>query len=133
MSNSQPVRYYWKRTLLDRECDRLTCALQEIINTEVPITNISVKSKRWWTKELSMLHREADNLGRTAYKHKNRPEHPVHAEHAKARKKYSKTIQYFKQPTGATGSRRPQTQTYGRHIDTSQHRLAMGGNREYLT
>src|SRR6266702_1713140 len=89
--------YITSPSMLNNECERLTCALQETIGTQVPITNISVKLKRWWTKELTMLHRETNKLGRLVYKIKNWPDHPIHAELTAARKKYSKTIQYSKQ------------------------------------
>ncbi len=37
--------YNTSPSMLNNECERLTCALQETIGTQVPITNISVKSK----------------------------------------------------------------------------------------
>jgi hypothetical protein len=40
---------------LDKRCAELTEAIQEVIRTEVPTTEITQKSKRWWTKELSQL------------------------------------------------------------------------------
>src|SRR6266404_2197858 len=86
--NSQPA--------LDNTCKKLTTALQDTINVEVPCTDICTKSKRWWSKELSLLRRETAKLGRKSYKHKRWVNHPVHEEHMAAQKKYSKTIQYSK-------------------------------------
>ena len=82
---------------LHRTCDKLTRAIQETIEKEVPCTRICVKSKRWWLKELSQLRKETEKLGRQAYKLKGWPTHPIHDQRAAACKKYDKTIQYSKQ------------------------------------
>ena len=85
------------RSALNRTCEKLTQALQETIDGEVPRTNICTRSKRWWSKELTILRKEAEKLGRRAYEFRYRPEHPSHTEHTAARKAYGKTIQYSKQ------------------------------------
>ena len=81
---------------LDRTCNKLTSALQNTIEEEVPRTNICVRSKRWWSKELTLMRRGVEKLGRTAYKLKYRTNHAIHEEHATARKKYDQSIQYAK-------------------------------------
>ena len=81
---------------LDRYCEDLTRALQGTINAQVPTTEITPKSKRWWTKELTQLRKQADKLGRKAYKLKHLPEHIVHKEHREVSKKYEKTLQSTK-------------------------------------
>ena len=58
---------------LDTECRNLTTALQETMSTQVPTTEICPKSKRWWTKELSMMRRNVNKLGRQASKCRGRP------------------------------------------------------------
>ena len=85
------------RSALNHSCEKLTRVIQETIGEEVPHTNICARSKRWWSKELKMLRKEREKLGRKAYKRKNWPDHPVHDEYAAAGKKYNKTIQYSKQ------------------------------------
>ena len=40
---------------LNQACESLTKALQRTIEFQVPTTNISPKSKHWWTKELTLL------------------------------------------------------------------------------
>src|SRR5258708_23979610 len=82
---------------LNRVCDKLTRAIQENIEYEVPTTEICIKSKRWWSKELTLLRREVSKLSRKTYKHRNWPGHPSHAEHKEALKKYNKDILYAKQ------------------------------------
>ena len=81
---------------LDRQCDDLTKALQGTINVQVPTTEITPKSKRWWTKELTQLRKQADKLGRKAYKLKYTPEHVIHEEHRAAVKRYVNTMEYNK-------------------------------------
>ena len=81
---------------LNRNCDKLTRALQDTIEEEVPRTNICARSKRWWSKELTLTRREVGKLGRTAYKLKCRKNHPIHEELATARKRYNQSIEYAK-------------------------------------
>ncbi|KAH9064434.1 hypothetical protein EDB87DRAFT_1551013, partial [Lactarius vividus] len=76
------------QAFLNRECVNLTKAIQDTINLEVPITDINAKSKRWWSKELKLLRRETNKLGRKAFEHRDWPEHHLHADLLKARKKY---------------------------------------------
>jgi hypothetical protein len=81
---------------LDQECSRLTTALQTTIQKEVPTAEIGPKSKRWWTKELTQLRREASKLGRKASQHKDEPNNPIHAESIKVKKAYEKSIEHNK-------------------------------------
>jgi len=41
---------------LESCCKSLTKAIQHTIEMQVLVTNITPKSKRWWTKELTQLH-----------------------------------------------------------------------------
>ena len=81
---------------LDKACMELTNALQETISTNVPITTICAKSKRWWTKELTLLHKKAKKLGRESYKHRDKPFHYVHAAHTDTNKLYHRTLESTK-------------------------------------
>jgi ribonuclease HI/exonuclease III len=92
----QPAHRITCQRQLDRSCESLTHAIQATIREQVPVTNITSKSKRWWTKELTELRRQAGKLGRQSYTHRNEPEHRVHAEHKEAVKRYDKTLQYTK-------------------------------------
>ncbi|KAI0247676.1 hypothetical protein BJV78DRAFT_1102233, partial [Lactifluus subvellereus] len=73
---------------LDDACTKLTHAIQDAITDKVPASHICPKSKRWWTRELTMLRRQANKLGRQAYKLRGHPSHPIHEEHATASKLY---------------------------------------------
>lgn len=57
-------------------CEKLTHALQETIEDEVPRTEICACSKHWWSKELKILRKEAEKLGRKPYKLRHIPDHP---------------------------------------------------------
>jgi len=77
---------------LDTHCEELTLAIQETIRVEVHTMEITPKSKRWWTKELSQLRAYANKLGRTAYKLRNSLEHQIHKDHKEAKSKYQNTL-----------------------------------------
>ena len=91
-----PPKHIKTHNTLSSTCEKLTQAIQKAINEEVPHTRICGRSKRWWTKELKILRKEADNSGRKAFKFRQDSDHPIHAEHALARKKYEKTVEYSK-------------------------------------
>ena len=77
-------------------CQKLTETLQETINDEVPTTELKIKAKRWWTKELTKLRHEANRKGRRASKYKDWPEHQAHAERKDANKLFHKTLERTK-------------------------------------
>lgn len=81
---------------LDARCAELTEAIQETIRSEVQATEITPKSKRWWTKELSQLRVCTNKLGRTAYKLRHIPEHCIHREHKAAKDLYHKSLRETK-------------------------------------
>lgn len=81
---------------LNSACAELTIALQNTINTNVPITMLCVKSKRWWTKELTVLCKVAKKLGRETYKHRDKPFHYVHAAYKDANKLYHRKVRSTK-------------------------------------
>ena len=81
---------------LDDSCASLTKAIQRTIEFQVPVTTLSPKSKRWWTKELTQLRRRANKLGRQSYNRRHDPENAVHGEHVSAAKNYRKTLEQTK-------------------------------------
>ncbi|KAH9954947.1 hypothetical protein BC827DRAFT_914506, partial [Russula dissimulans] len=81
---------------LDQSCADLTNVIQIAIHDKVPIPTITAKTKRWWTKELILLRRNAEKLGRQSYKCRSDPTHKVHMEHKDAVKQYEKPLQYTK-------------------------------------
>ena len=70
--------------------------MQETIQKEVPTTDLGPKSKRWWTKELTQLRREASKLGQIASNKEVNSEDPIHTVSKKAKKAYEKAIEYNK-------------------------------------
>ena len=91
----QPTRIHTQGEL-DATCLRLTEVLQKVINNKVPAKKLGVKSKLWWTKELTKLRQEANKTGRRASKYSNWLEHHSHKEHQEASKKYRRTMERTK-------------------------------------
>ena len=81
---------------LDERCAKLTEAIQATIRDQVPIMEMTPKSKHWWTKELTQLRRKANKLGRQSYQCHRDLGHRIHAEHKEAAKRYDRTLLYHK-------------------------------------
>ncbi len=73
---------------MDTSCAALMEALQEAIRTQVPMIETMLKSKRWWTKELTQMQAHTNKLGRASYKLRNISEHRIHKEHKEAKSRY---------------------------------------------
>ncbi|KAH9955355.1 hypothetical protein BC827DRAFT_1099873, partial [Russula dissimulans] len=76
----QPERIQSQQEL-DLCCGELTEAIQRMISDEVPVTKLTPRTKRWWTKELTQLRKAANKLGRFSYNLRNETEHSAHEEH----------------------------------------------------
>jgi hypothetical protein len=72
-------------------------ALQEVIHMQVLTSEITLKSKCWWTKELTQLQVHANKLGRASFKLRHILEHQVHREHKEAKGEYQRVLQKTKQ------------------------------------
>jgi hypothetical protein len=96
LTMSCPVTIINTQPQLNSACKTLTKALQNTIQKTVPISRICSKSKRWWTKELTILRCQADKLGRKASKLSHLPYHYLHAEHTAAVKLYRTTLENMK-------------------------------------
>jgi len=59
LANLLPPERITNQPQLDTTCEELTAMIQSIIFEQVPITKITPKSKHWWTKELTMLRKQA--------------------------------------------------------------------------
>jgi ribonuclease HI len=81
---------------LNSACSKLTKAIQETIEKDVPTTCMGIKAKKWWTKELTKLRQEANRKGRKASKYQDWPEHHSHAERHEANKTFQKTLERTK-------------------------------------
>jgi hypothetical protein len=77
---------------LDMRMEKLMAAIQEAVTSTIPVAIIESHNKRWWRKGLTNLRRETRRLANTAYRHRDMPEHPVHAEHRRARNIYTQGI-----------------------------------------
>ena len=92
-----PLERILNQHQLDISYEMLISAIQSVIQERVPITEITPKSKQWWTKELKLLRKWSNKLGRQSYKQKTDPEHMVHAEHKEAAKVYTRTLKKTKE------------------------------------
>ena len=81
---------------LDASCASLTKAIQRTIAAQVPVTELTSKSKRWWTKELTQLRQSTNKLGRQSYNRRHDPEHDVHRAHDMAARNYRKVLEQTK-------------------------------------
>jgi hypothetical protein len=77
-------------------CRKLTEAIQESISKKVPTSNLGIKPKRWWTKELTKLRQDTIKMGRKASKYKDWPDHYSHAESHEANKTFQRNLEHTK-------------------------------------
>ena len=92
----QPEEQITSQRQLDKRCSSLMEALQNTIWEQVPVTAITSKLKRWWTKELMQMQKQADLSGRQSFLCRNKPEHAVHIQHKEAKKRYVNNMEYNK-------------------------------------
>ena len=97
LSKLQPPGIILNQRQIDDTCKNLTTAIQSTIEIEVPTSTITSKSKRWWTKELSQLRKQANKLGRQSYSRRTNIGHEIHTQHKEAVKRYEKTLKHMKQ------------------------------------
>jgi hypothetical protein len=67
-----------------------------MIKDNIPVVKICSKSKWWWTKELTQLRQNMNKLGKKSCKLRNNLAHPVHLEHAEAKRTYNNTVKHTK-------------------------------------
>jgi hypothetical protein len=82
---------------LDAACYQLTKGIQETIKDKVPATEIGIKSKQWWTKELTKLRQEANRKGQKASKYRDWPDHHSHKEWQEVNKTFQMIMESTKQ------------------------------------
>lgn len=87
------IKKKWKEKIstkaeLEDYTAELTGMIQEVIEAKVPKKRPSPYAKRWWNKDLGKKRKEVRRIGRKAKKFARQPEHPIHAEWAKAKKEY---------------------------------------------
>jgi hypothetical protein len=82
---------------MDSGCDSLTKAIQCTIDSQVLTMNLTLRSKRWWTKELTQLHWETNKLGRQSYNRQHDLEHAIYEKHSVVAKNYCRILEQTKQ------------------------------------
>jgi ribonuclease HI len=74
----------------------LTITIQNIIEQVVPKSKPNPHSKRWWTKDLTMMRREVAKLSHLSYRNRSFAHHYSHEEHRIKRNQYSEAIKKVK-------------------------------------
>ena len=69
-----------------------TDIITEVLNYEIPITEPSPFSRRWWTKELTQLKRKQNRLSNKSYKFRLILDQPSHAEYKAAVREFRDTL-----------------------------------------
>ena len=77
--------------------DNLTVALQKTIEAVVPLSRPSPHSHRWWSKELSQLKKEINQLASHSYKFRAIGNHPSHDSYKRTHTAYGDAIKRAKE------------------------------------
>ncbi|KAI0046411.1 hypothetical protein FA95DRAFT_1471542, partial [Auriscalpium vulgare] len=77
-------------------CLQVTSAMQRVIEQLVPRTQLSCFSRRWWSKELTMMRRFERKARRESYKFRDLPDHPSHAAYLLEKRDYGIAIERAK-------------------------------------
>ena len=82
--------------MLDRECDKLTKALQETIDEAVPDVVLGPQAKRWWTKELNSLRKNMLKTRHKICKDRSGPNSQAWEKYKEARRKFGSELEKTK-------------------------------------
>jgi hypothetical protein len=82
--------------VLERECERLTIALQETISEAVPSVVLGPQAKHWWTKELNTLRKDMLKCCRKACRNHNARGTPLWEQFREARRKFRRELEKMK-------------------------------------
>ena len=78
----------------DTYLERLNAAIVAAVEREVPFTNPSPFSRRWWSKDLTQLRRQKQHTARASFKQRGNPDHAAHTEYKRIRNQYAERIKY---------------------------------------
>ncbi|PIL24452.1 transcription factor [Ganoderma sinense ZZ0214-1] len=78
----------------DAYLQRLNDAITAAVDQEVPFTNPTPFSRRWWSKDLTIMRKQKQRAGRSAFKYRQDPGHPAHEEYRLIRNQYAERIKY---------------------------------------
>ena len=84
------------QAMLDRECDKLTTALQETIGEVVPEVILGPQAKRWWTKELTNLRKDMLKIRQKICKKRADPNNTKWAQFRDARRRFGRELEKTK-------------------------------------
>ena len=91
-----PLSQIKSQSQMDKSCTDLTVAIQCTINSKVPVSTITPKSKCWWMKELTQLRHLANKLGRQSYQRCHNLTHSIHGRHNAVVKTYYRVLEQTK-------------------------------------
>src|SRR6266481_7431906 len=83
-----------------RAVNDLTQVLQLTIEAVVPISRPSPHSHRWWSKELSQMKKNINQLASLSYRYRAIDSHSVHSEYRAAWGAYGDAIKWAKNQLG---------------------------------
>ncbi|PIL37604.1 hypothetical protein GSI_01298 [Ganoderma sinense ZZ0214-1] len=78
----------------DAHLQRLNEAIAAAVEQEVPLTNPTPFSRRWWSKDLTSLRKQKQRAGRASFKHRHDHAHPAHEDYRRIRNQYAEHIKY---------------------------------------
>jgi len=108
----------------------LTTTIQDIIEQVLPKSKPNPHSKRWWTKDLTMMHCEVAKLSHLSYRNKSYANHYSHEEYCIKQNQYTKAINKTKKEHGLIGLRIYWVIKFGWLTATSQLQQAMAAYQE---
>lgn len=80
------------REILDARLKEVISALKTTIVKEVPISKITAFTKRWWTKELTVMNKNIRKLKNRSRRRRHDASDPIHEEERKERNRYGQMI-----------------------------------------
>ncbi|KAJ6450856.1 hypothetical protein C8R47DRAFT_958598, partial [Mycena vitilis] len=83
------IEGYASAVEVDEAIAKLDGVIWRCVKKHVPLSKISLYSKRWWTLELSAFRKEKEKLSRKSHRQRDVPESPIHEEYRVARNAFS--------------------------------------------
>ena len=91
-----PAKHVCNKNNIDAMANRLVQIISNVINEKVPISKPSPYAKCWWTKELTNLKKEKNQLSNLLYRLRGIPNAPIHTSHREAASCFSNKIKESK-------------------------------------
>ena len=71
---------------------RLDAAIKATIKDQVPVTKLSLYMKIWWSKDLTGMKKQKEQLVRKSYRNRSEDVNPIHEEFRQAWNNYSAVL-----------------------------------------